>query len=180
MSYGYNGFGKAVQDASTRWMFAQIKKKIIPEYPARCDCCGQTEGKIGYHAESYARPFGPHIVAFDVCHLCHVIIHADRGKYGTRLKEYVAAIENGYRFRNFNSFNWAGAKSKYLNVAELPLPVDPKLYPSTTLQHDAELLHRILSGQYKPTAGTVGEFYAPDHKKALFDGVTDTQQGFSI
>jgi len=166
----YNGFTAAVQDKSTRWMFAAIKKKQIPEYPAACDCCGQTEGKIGYHAESYAVPFGPHIVAFDVCHLCHVFIHADRSKYYARIGEYVSQLMQGHRFRNFATFNWAGAKAKYLNAPKLPKPIDPKLYghlDDRNRLHDIYLMHRIMKGEYNPEFGA-NPFFAPDTKKVLF------------
>ena len=179
MSYGYNGFGKAIQDSSTRFMFAAIKKGIIAEYPESCDCCGQTEGKIGYHAESYAVPFGPHIVAFDVCHLCHVMIHADRSEHGRRLREYVASLKLGHRFRNFKSFNWKGAKAKYLNSATLPAPIDPELYGENT-SHDRDLLDDILREKYNPLQHSELSLYAPPHKVAMFDGHVSTQPGFTI
>jgi len=174
----YNGFMADVQDKSTRWMFAAIKKKTIPEYPDSCECCGQTEGKIGYHAESYAVPFGPHIVAFDVCHLCHVMIHADPVKYRQRRHEYSVWLSKGHRFRNFATFNWAGAKSKYLNSTALPQPIDPKLYGCADTDerlHDTTLMPRIMLGHFDPRQGA-DPFFAPDAKKVLFN----TQEQLAI
>ena len=172
--YGYNGFGKEIQDKSTRWMFAAIKKKQIPEYPASCECCGQTRGKIGYHAESYAVPFGPHIVAFDVCHLCHVFIHADPQKFGNRRHEYAQKLSEGLQFRNFATFNWAGAKAKYLKAASMPLPIDPEIAQYGD-NHDPLLMRRLMDGDFNPQNG-FDPFFAPDAKKVLFN----TQEALAL
>lgn len=165
--YGYNGFGKAVQDASTKWMFAQIKAGILPEYPKKCECCGQTEGKIGYHAESYAVPFGPHIVAFDVCHLCHVMIHADRHKthIRSRVVEYGRALQAGRRFENFRTFDWRGAKAKYLASERLPPPTQESKHAEAT--HNTDLFHQLIVGAYNPEFDGQ-QYWAPPHKIELF------------
>jgi hypothetical protein len=43
--------------------------------PTVCDACGQDEGLIDAHSESYAEPFGDHIGRYGLCYRCHMAIH---------------------------------------------------------------------------------------------------------
>ena len=43
--------------------------------PTVCGACGQTEGPIEAHSQSYAAPFGDHIGRFGLCYRCHMAIH---------------------------------------------------------------------------------------------------------
>jgi hypothetical protein len=43
--------------------------------PTVCDACGQDQGPIDAHSESYAEPFGDHIGKYAVCYRCHMAIH---------------------------------------------------------------------------------------------------------
>jgi hypothetical protein len=92
----YNGFSPRDRDDSFKWQTAQIASGAVP--PAtKCDACGETEGLIGYHAEDYSRPFGPHLQAHQLCFRCHMALHR-RHSSPARWQRYIEQLDAGAVF----------------------------------------------------------------------------------
>jgi hypothetical protein len=70
----YNGFGHDQRMNGYRWLQGEYAAGRRAR-PIRCDACGQDEGPIDAHSESYAEPFGDHIGRYGLCYRCHMAIH---------------------------------------------------------------------------------------------------------
>jgi len=70
----YNGFDHGQRMKGYRWLQREYAAGRRAR-PTVCDACGQIEGPIEAHSESYAAPFGEHIGRFGLCYRCHMAIH---------------------------------------------------------------------------------------------------------
>ena len=70
----YNGFDHNQRMRGYRWLQGEYAAGRRAR-PTVCDACGQTEGPIEAHSESYAAPFGGHIGRYGLCYRCHMTIH---------------------------------------------------------------------------------------------------------
>ena len=70
----YNGFNHDQRMKGYRWLQGEYAAGRRAR-PTVCDACGQTEGPIDAHSESYAEPFGDHIGRYGLCYRCHMAIH---------------------------------------------------------------------------------------------------------
>jgi hypothetical protein len=70
----YNGFDHDQRMRGYRWLQREYAAGRRAR-PTVCDACGQTEGPIEAHSESYAEPFGAHIGRYGLCYRCHMAIH---------------------------------------------------------------------------------------------------------
>lgn len=142
--YTYNGFGSAIQDRATKFMFQRIRRGEIPNYPEQCMACGQTEGIIQYHAEDYSEPFGDHITAFHFCYTCHSFLHR-RDKFRAKWDEYRRMVREGWRFVNFPRFDFHGFRRVYLMQ-------EPDRWPKDQYEPPERFwLDEIDAGQHRPT-----------------------------
>lgn len=73
----YNGFLPAQRNRADLWLKSQIAQCTL-QPPSKCDACGQTRGRIDYHAEDYSEPFGPHLHQYQLCFACHLLWHGKR------------------------------------------------------------------------------------------------------
>ena len=89
----YNGFGPKLRMESFTWQKAKIAAGRIP-LPSQCQTCGETEGHLDYHTEDYSKPFGLHIVAYQLCFRCHMMLHARYRRRAAWLR-YIEQIEAG-------------------------------------------------------------------------------------
>ena len=91
----YNGFSPQQRARAGAWVRGQIDSGAVPR-PARCLACGQAEGVLDYHTEDYSEPFGPHIYAYPLCYICHIMLHC-RSKDERQWNDYKAKVRAGYR-----------------------------------------------------------------------------------
>ena len=95
----YNGFTPQQREKSLVWQKAQI---LNGRYPAASQCCacGQTEGVIDYHQEDYSEPYGDHIFKYQLCYICHMMVHCrfSAPRAWTLYRQY---IEKGGRLKPF-------------------------------------------------------------------------------
>jgi hypothetical protein len=70
----YNGFDHDQRMKGYRWLQREYAAGRRA-HPTVCDACGQADGPIDAHSESYAEPFGDHIGRFGLCYRCHMAIH---------------------------------------------------------------------------------------------------------
>jgi len=113
----YNGFTADQRNRSYAWLKAQWAAGLLPR-PSRCCACGQDRGIIDAHAEDYSEPFGPHLLDYPLCFICHMMVHC-RFKAKGAWNRYRAAIAQGYRFPAFFTRNFPAFTKLYLGD-ELP------------------------------------------------------------
>lgn len=66
----YNGYSGEVRVQADRKIKVAIELGLIP--PSRqCSVCGETKGRIDYHAENYGRP----LLVAAICQKCHMALH---------------------------------------------------------------------------------------------------------
>jgi hypothetical protein len=92
----YNGFTPAQRNRAQAWLRHQWADGSLPR-PTVCCACGQPEGIIDAHAESYAEPFGPHLMQYPLCFRCHMHLHC-RFRHPEAWDRYRAAVRCGVRF----------------------------------------------------------------------------------
>lgn len=71
----YNGFEPEQRERALAWLKREYAAGRRTR-PRICTPCGQTRGIIQHHSEDYSEPFGDHIGAFELCWLCHQMIHS--------------------------------------------------------------------------------------------------------
>ncbi len=130
----YNGFSGAERQQSYDWLKREMATGRIPQ-PEACIFCRQTEGPIVYHAEDYSRPYGPHIWAYPVCWLCHMIIHC-RFSRPEAFEAYKAVLNSGRRFKPIGR-NWGRFCSEFLG-GNIPEPGEVQEGP---VDHFEDVLH---------------------------------------
>ena len=123
----YNGFSPQQRTAAQKWLNKAWAAGTLPR-PSKCHGCGQTDGPIDAHAEDYSTPFGPHLQAFELCYLCHIMLHC-RFRSPGAWNRYRDVIRAGRRYRpqgrNFN------AVKRLLNGEVLPYDTcDPPSPPA--------------------------------------------------
>lgn len=106
----YNGFTPQERERSLVWQKAQILNGKYPA-PSECCACGQTKGVIDYHQEDYSEPYGEHIFKYQLCYICHMMLHC-RFSCPKQWERYRAYIERGGRVN-------ASKKRDYLRVQRL-------------------------------------------------------------
>lgn len=144
----YNGFTPEQRWKALAWYKAEMKAGRIPA-PSECCACGQKRGRIDYHAEDYSEPFGPHVVRFQLCFLCHMMVHCRFGN-DVAFLSYVQAVKAGGQFPPENDFKVFA--SKYLNGKTLPATDVTRAAPADNVLAD------IAAGKYRPKAA---RSYAP-------------------
>lgn len=102
---GYNGFSPEQRDKAQAWLRRQWDAGAL-ERPTVCVACGQTQGIFDGHAEDYTEPFGPHLQAWPLCYLCHMMLHCRFGGGAEAFERYVRILEAGYRFPAFQKRNF--------------------------------------------------------------------------
>jgi hypothetical protein len=106
----YRGFTSAQRLRALRWIQRE-RAAGRRTAPTVCMTCGQTEGLIVGHSEDYSEPFGDHIGAWELCWLCHMMVHM-RQKAPASWERYRAALVDGYRFGRWNAAGVPGPFTK--------------------------------------------------------------------
>ena len=91
----YNGFSGDQRNRAQRWLNEGFAAGLFPR-PTICRACGQTQGIIDSHAEDYSEPFGPHLLEYPLCVVCHMMLHW-RFRDPALWDRYRALIAAGYR-----------------------------------------------------------------------------------
>jgi hypothetical protein len=129
----YNGFNHDQRMKGYRWLQGEYAAGRRAR-PIRCDACGQTEGPIDAHSESYAEPFGAHIGRFGLCYRCHMTIHT-RFNNPEAWHAYKTAVALGRIFhpigKNFRRF---AAENLHRKLKDVPYKTRPA--PVRTLLDD--------------------------------------------
>ncbi len=94
----YNGFSAARRNEAAAWLRAQWRTGALPK-PAKCEACGQDQVAVDGHAEDYSKPFGPHIQAFHLCFICHLMLHCRHGNGAPAWERYRGLVRLGWRHR---------------------------------------------------------------------------------
>jgi hypothetical protein len=155
----YNGFPPDVRSAGGRWYRSMREaNRLLVRH--RCVCCWSAD-RVNGHSEDYSTPHGPHIGAFDLCWLCHMMIHC-RFRNPKRFDEYVDTVElNRLRWR-CNGMVFEDFVRDFLATA---LPVRrSEPFRETPLV----LLSDIRAGKYNPNVGGLVK-WAPDDKLAFYN-----------
>lgn len=121
----YNGFKASQRQKAFNWLMIEYASGRRSR-PTVCDACGQAEGIIDPHSEDYSFPFGPHIGAYGLCYICHMMVH-NRFKAAASWTRYKAAIAAGGRYPAMRTRNYWGFVSRFTqdradipNLLELP------------------------------------------------------------
>lgn len=145
----YNGFSPQQRTRAGQWYRKTKAAGLLIESPTCCTC-GSPQ-RVNGHSEDYSAPYGAHIGAFDLCWLCHMMIHC-RPRNPLAWGQYVGDVEGtglafpcrGLVFQRF--------AAQFLNARRFPYDdALPKIAEKTVLLSD------IAKGRYNPNAG--GERY---------------------
>lgn len=93
-------------------MKREIAAGVIPDRPERCECCGETRGSVGYHAEDYTFPFGPWIYEYALCFRCHMTLHTRR-RNPDGWRRYLDHLSAGVVFKPLPDGAWAAIWAYY-------------------------------------------------------------------
>lgn len=94
----YNGFSGAERMAAHRWLTVEWESGRLAR-PSLCCACGQDRGIIDAHAEVYSRPFtAEKLQAFELCYICHLMLHCRFGKGRAAWDRYRSVIAGGGRY----------------------------------------------------------------------------------
>lgn len=116
----YNGFTATERMRGYNWLKEQIARGTRTR-AKQCDCCGQTRGILELHSEDYSEPHGDHIGAYELCYVCHMVIHC-RDSNPAAWERYKAMIRAGLRVRPFRTRDFQA-----FCVAVLRGPTRPEL-----------------------------------------------------
>ena len=126
----YNGFDHGQRMKGYRW----LQREYVAGRRARptvCDACGQTEGPIEAHSESYAAPFGDHIGRYGLCYRCHMAIHT-REKNPEAWAIYKMQVALGKIFhpigRSFRRFAAENLRRKLKDVPYMQRPAPVRTF----------------------------------------------------
>lgn len=132
----YNGFSGRQRQDSYDWLKREMAAGRVPP-PSRCCICGQDHGPLAYHAEDYSRPYGPHIWAYPVCWLCHMMIHC-RFRKPDAFNAYRVILESGRRWSPIGQ-NWGRFCQEFLGSQDFP-------EPDETIDSPVQRLDDVLCG----------------------------------
>lgn len=136
----YNDYSGETRERAAKWQKASYTFGLRP-LPTRCAACGQTEGIIVGHWETYEEPF--HLNEdIPLCSICHLWVHS-RKRYSIKFKAYIAAVASGCAREPMRRFDWDGFKRAWLDA-------DPLNWPEFIAPHepgDVAILARIESGE---------------------------------
>ena len=158
----YNSFTPAQRAKAGQYRKRMIAEGRIPPWPDLCRACGQTEGSMCYHTEDYSEPHGPHIVAFEICYACHMMIHC-RHRSFDNWNAYADGCAAGNTYPAVHRYNFKEFASLYLRRAGIPEPI----------RNDGvsrRLLHEIAASVYNPNRNPAMARYAPDHIREACTG----------
>lgn len=132
----YNGFTPEQRSKAARWLRQQN-----PPRPTTCDACGQDAARnVTRHSEDYSEPYGPHIGAFSLCYVCHMLVHC-RFSAREAYERYVGLLETGLRARP--CYEWDAFTLLWLGRRVIDQATEPRT------GGDPELLWRIDRGDYR-------------------------------
>jgi hypothetical protein len=80
--------------------------------PSRCDVCTSIEC-VQHHSENYGAPYGDHIGQFQVCYVCHMIIHC-RYSNPSAFVRHRQAVADGWKPKSLG-FNFRAFSERFLN-----------------------------------------------------------------
>ncbi len=98
----YNGFSATQRTRGGKW-YRQRKMFGVIVVADTCCCCSSPI-KVAGHSEDYSEPFGAHIGAFDLCWICHMMIHC-RARNPKRWAQYIDELESGLYFA-YRELSW--------------------------------------------------------------------------
>ena len=162
----YNGFPSNVRARAGKYRKRMIAEGRIPSRPPFCRACGQTEGAMCYHTEDYSEPHGPHIVAFEICYACHMMIHC-RHRNPERWIEYIEEVQAGSTFEPIHGWNFKAFCALYMSRGGLPDRVELLNVPAGI---DRAMLIDIQAGAYNPVVSPEAVGYAPQHIREACTG----------
>lgn len=145
----YNGFSPAQRMKALKWLKADKAAKGETMTPEMCEVCGQEWGPLSYHSEDYSEPFGPHIGAYALCYICHMMIHC-RFRNPVAWGEYKAALKMGAIYRTYGRNNWTAFRRDFLSGPGIdrPYDVDPSRGKPETLDDiDSKRLKSAQNGK---------------------------------
>ena len=148
----YNGFKAEQRTRADTWYNKQ--KEIGAIVVAETCCCCSSPIKVNGHSEDYTEPFGPHIGAFDLCWICHMMIHC-RHDNPKRWAQYIDVIESGLYF-HFRGVHWNQFAVMFLGKS---LPRTRGMQTETP----RVLIRDISMGLYNPNDGGY-EYWHPESK----------------
>lgn len=155
----YNGFSPQSRSAGGRW-YRSMRAQGRLLLDDRCYTCGSPQ-RVNGHSEDYSAPYGAHIGAFDLCWLCHMMIHC-RHRNGKRFDDYVRLVDAGLRF-DCDGMQFDDFTRDFLAVTVLPerRAIVVNNWEPTVFLTD------IRSGRYNPNKGGLS-MWAPEHKLKHF------------
>ncbi len=158
----YNGFPSHVRSKAGVFRKRMIAEGRIPKFPPHCRACGQTEGAMCYHTEDYSEPHGAHTIAFEICYVCHMMIHC-RHRGRERWLQYIFGVAKGHTYPPIFGWNFKAFCAIFLSRKGLPEPVaiDPEKPEPEGL--DRNILTDIDRGAYNPAMTREARGYAPEH-----------------
>lgn len=117
----YNGFSGAQRMRGFNWLKGEIAARRRNARPTMCDACGQTAGHLEWHSEDYSEPFGPHIGAYGLCFVCHMMLHC-RSKSPDKWQTYRQFVREGATYPPLTGRDWHTFRARYLVADTLPEP----------------------------------------------------------
>ncbi len=151
----YNSFSSSQRARAGNYRKRMIAEGRIPKFPDRCTACGQTQGAMCYHTEDYSEPHGPHIVAFEICYVCHMMIHC-RHRAPDNWRDYMDGCYAGNTYPAIYGWDFKEFAKIYLTGRGLPAPV-------ATEGESRKVLREIAASVYNPNRNPSMKGWAPDH-----------------
>lgn len=98
----YNGFDAEQRTRADAWYNQQKADGAIVVAAMCCTC--SSRDRVNGHTEDYSEPFGAHIGAFDLCWICHMMVHC-RHRNPRRWAQYINVLEAGWYF-DWPTLDW--------------------------------------------------------------------------
>ena len=125
----YNGYSGEVRGRGGYWQKGAYLIGLWPK-PSKCAACGQDQGVITGHWETYDEPFALN-EDIPLCSTCHLFLHC-RHRYKDKWAAYCENIAKGLTAADvMHQFDWSGFKKRWLDgvgdYVASPNPGDPGL-----------------------------------------------------
>ncbi len=144
----YNGFPAEQRTRAGAWYNRQKQSGAIVVADKCCTCSSPI--KVNGHSEDYSEPFGPHIGAFDLCWICHMMIHC-RVRNPERWAQYIDALERGWYYHE-RGLSWHRFTAMFLGD-DLPRTLGRQTETPRILIRD------ISMGLYNPNDGGFANWF---------------------
>lgn len=109
---GYNDYPGATRARGGEWQKAAYRTGLRRK-PTLCVACGEADGLIFGHWETYDEPFELN-EDIGLCSICHLWVHCRR-RFAAKFLSYAASIAEGARpERPMASFDWNGFQAQWL------------------------------------------------------------------